>query len=269
MSSGGGGTTTQSNEPPAYLRPHLKNVASEAKSQYYGTAPTFFPGSMVSPFSSETEQALGLQSQRALQGSPLTANAQSQVNQTLSGEGYSQPWFDAQFKSAYNRINPQADSLFGTSGRTGSGLHDAAKIEALGNAYGQFAGQERDRQMKAAALAPAFAQQDYFDIGQLANVGAQRQDMSQRLIDEQVARHEFQQNQPAQRLQQYANILQGSGMGQGYGTTSTPYYQNKTAGALGGALAGAGLGQALLPAAMASGPWGWGAAGIGALLGIM
>ena len=272
----GGGTTTQSNEPPEYLRPYLSDVAGQAQSQFYGPGPTYFPGSTVTPFSNETEQALQLQANRATQGSPLTSNAQSMVNQTLSGEGYSQPWFDAQFKSAMNRIDPQVNSAFSLAGRSGSGLHEAARTEALGNAYGQFAGQERDRQMRAAGLAPMLAQNDYFDIGQLAQVGGAREDLSNQYLQDQMARYNFEQNLPAQKLQQYSGILQGSGLGGGYGTTSSPYYTNRLAGGLGGALGGASLaGMAGLttPAsagvAASLGPWGWGAAGLGALLGIM
>jgi len=279
MGGKSGGSTTQTNEPPAYLQPHLADVAGQAQSQYYGANPTFFGGQTYAPFSSEQEQALQMQRDRAQAGSPLMTNAQSMMNQTISGEGYTQPWFDAQFKGAMNRISPQVDSPFSMAGRSGSGLHEAAKTEALANAYGQFAGQERGRQMQAGMFAPAFAQNDYFDIGQLQNVGAQRQAMQQMGIDEQMARHQFEQNLPNQKLQQYSNILQGSGMGQGYGTTSSPYSTNRAAGALGGAATAGGLlgglgyagalGSASGTAGLAAIPgWGWAAAlGLGALSG--
>ena len=197
------------------------------------------------------------------------SNAQSMVNQTLSGEGYSQPWFDAQFKGAMNRIDPQVNSAFSLAGRSGSGLHEAARTEALANAYGQFAGQERSRQMQAAGLAPMLAQNDYFDIGQLAQVGEAREELSNQYLQDQMARYNFEQNLPAQKLQQYSGILQGSGLSGGYGTTSSPYSQNRAAGALGGAAAGAGIGAGLMSAGAmnAWNPWGWALMGGGALLG--
>ena len=230
----GGGETTQSNEPPAYLQPHLAATAGQAGQLYANSS--FFPGQTYAPFSSEQEQALQQQAQRAQAGSPLTNNAQSQINQTISGEGYTQPWFDAQFKSAMNRIDPQVNSVFSLAGRSGSGLHEAARTEALANAYGQFAGQERGRQMEAAKFAPFMAQQDYFDIGQLGNVGAQRQAMEQQGINEQMARHDF----PWQNLQRYMGVL--TAQPGSYGTTSTPYYEKSPWGALGGAAGGFMLG---------------------------
>ena len=230
LMKGGGGETTQSNEPPAYLTPHLADVA--ARAQQVSNQP-YFPDSTVTPFSSETEQALQMQTQRALGGSPLTNNAQSMLNQTISGEGYSQPWFDAQFQSAMNRINPQVNSTFSLAGRSGSGAHEAARTEALANAYGQFAGQERGRQMEAAQLAPLMAQQDYFDIGQLGQVGAQREGLADRYLQEQIARYD----QPYTNLQRYAGLLY-PGLGGGYGTTSTPYYQKSPLGPLAGAAGG-------------------------------
>jgi hypothetical protein len=58
-------------------------------------------------------------------------------------------------------------------------------------------------------------------------------------------------------------IIRAMGGAGGTSTTSQPLYRNQAAGILGGAGAGAGIASAL----GASGPWGWGLAGIGGLLG--
>ena len=88
--------------------------------------------------------------------------------------------------------------------------------------------------MEAARFAPMLAQQDYFDIGQLGQVGAQREGLADRYLQEQMARYD----QPYTNLQRYAGLLSGAGLGQGYGTTSTPYYERNPLPALAGTGAG-------------------------------
>jgi hypothetical protein len=99
---------------------------------------------------------------------------------------------------------------------------------------------------QAAMAAPTLAQQDYFDIGQLAAVGQAREAMAQDLINDQIARFNFYQQLPQNKLAQYLNFVQGN-----YGKTTTatqPYGRSF----LDGATTGLGLGQAI-PGA---GPWG-------------
>ena len=83
-----------------------------------------------------------------------------------------------------------------------------------------------------------------------------------------MARFQFGQQLPYQQLQGYISSVYGSPMG-GYGTQTqqTPVYQNKGAGALGGALAGGIGGYALGNAFGYGGAGGAIGAGIGGLLG--
>lgn len=220
---------TVSNEPPKYLRPYLSDIAGQAQNVYQSQT----------GFAPEQEQAFGLQTQRALAGSPLNQAAQNQNLATVRGDYlYGGPGFDAAYQAASNRIIPQVNSAFARSGRTGSGLAQTAMTGALGDAFASQYGQERANQMQAAAMSPALANQDYFDIGMLQDVGAQRQAF------------------PWQQLQNYSSIVNPqAAMG---GTQTSPLYQNRAAGALGGGLAayGAGLG-----------PWGaLGGAVLGGLL---
>jgi hypothetical protein len=269
MCSGGGGQTTQSNKPPKALQPIISGVATGAQDWFNNYNPSFYPGSTVAPFSSETEQALNMQAQRAMAGNPLNANAQSQVNQTLTGEAFNQPGFDAALRSGINRVMPGVNSVFSRSGRSGSGLHDAAIAESLGNVYGGLWDSERNRQMQASQMAPSLAMADYNDPAQLRAVGMERENLANQQIQEQIARHQFEQNKGYEGLQKYAGIANML-MGGGYGTTSTPYSTNPAAGALGGAATGAGIYSMMggpMGAAMMSNPWAWAALGGGALLG--
>ena len=87
-------------------------------------------------------------------------------------------------------------------------------LDAMGGLYGDIA----QNQFRAGTLAPSFQQMQYGDIDQLMRVGGMTEDQAQRLIDADMQRWNFQQQQPWQNLNQYANIIQG--LPGGYGTST-------------------------------------------------
>lgn len=274
---GGGGSTVQSStvqkaDPWSEQQPYLKEQYQTA--QQLGQQPSeFYPGQTFSSFSPETEAALAAQTNRAVQGSPLTGASQQNLTDTLNGNFLSagNPYFQNMADKITAQVQPQIDADFASHGRFGSGLHGRAIGEGLGSALGALAyqnyGDERARQMQAAGMAPQAAQQDYFDIAKLAEAGGAREDLVQQAINEAMARYNYQFEEPWQRLGQYASIVQGSAPG---GSTSTyttnpGFRQNIGAGLLGGAATGAGLGSLLgsgSPYAMGGG------ALLGALMGL-
>ena len=226
-------TTTQVNDPWSGIQPFLNGpggIYPAAQQLYQSNAPT------VAGFSPEQEAAFGLQTQRALSGSPLNFAAQQQNLSTINGDYlYGNPGFNAAYQAAANKIIPQVDSAFASGGRYGSGLAETAKAGALGDAFAGLYNAERGRQQNAVSMAPNLAAQDYFDYSQLADVGAQRQALAQQQLDS-----------PFTRLQRYASVIQpGAGIG-GTSTQTSPLYKNRLSGALGGALVGSQVG----------GPWG-------------
>jgi hypothetical protein len=91
--------------------------------------------------------------------------------------------------------------------------------------------------------APQLANQDYFDIAKLAEVGAAREGTEQQRIDDARARYEFAQDEPYQRLQRYASLIQGNYGGSSMSTVSaSPGRAPIGQGMLGGAATGAALG---------------------------
>lgn len=74
---------TQRVEPPAFQQPFLESGLREAQRLYQAGPQQYFPRPTYVPFAQQTEQALGLQEQRALQGSPVTQAAQGLAAQTL------------------------------------------------------------------------------------------------------------------------------------------------------------------------------------------
>jgi hypothetical protein len=255
-------TTTQTVAPPKFLQPYLKDAVGEASRLYHGQGPQYYQGNQSVEFSPQTLQALQMQQQRAMQGSDVNRAAQGNIQSTLNGDYlYGGQGFNAAFDAASRRINPMVDSSFATHGRTGSGLADVAKTQALSDAFASQYGQERNNQMQAAQMAPGLANQDYIDYQKLADVGGAYEGLNQKRLNEDINRFNFTQNQPMDRLNQYLQMLSGAYPGSS-STSSQPLYQNKGAGVLGGALAGAQLGSSIF-----GGPLG-GAIG-GGLLGLM
>lgn len=244
---GGGGTTVQKTEPPEYMMPYLigggndrtTGVLKEAQNLYRNYSPSYFQGETVSPFSSETEQSLS-QKTRLAQDNPYSQPSQQLVTDTLSGK-----YLDVtpQLQAQVNRIIPGVNSQFARAGRAGSGLAQTAVAEQVSNAAAGLMNEERQRQMQTLGLLPSLNQARYGDAQALAQVGAQREDYAQQLIDAEKAKFDYEQNLPYWKLQQYNSIVQPQ-IGSGSLTTSQqPVYRpNRVAGAAGGALTGATLG---------------------------
>lgn len=252
--------TTSTQAPSEFAQPFLQYGMSEALRQYQQGAPQFYQGQTYAGFTPQQEQAMRMQEQRALAGSPLTQQAQTTLGSFLGSTGaqgeYIPPAQSGLLTGAINRaldpVQQRMESALAQRGRTGSAAGTRAMTETLGNvaadlAYRDYATQ-RQQAMQAAQLAPSMAAQDYYDIGQLGQVGAQRQQMGQMGIDEAMQRYQYEQLSPQQQLQQYQNLIAGFPMGSTT-TQLTPYYEpSRGQQFLGGAAALAGaLGDSASP----------------------
>jgi hypothetical protein len=276
---GGGGSqstqTIQKADPWSGQQPYLHTGFMRAQEEFLGKTPSFFPGSIITPFSPETQQAMQMQTNRALTGSPIQQEGTNQLTDTLAGDYLGQmgnlynnpiqqmvntdlvaptlrgdylfgnPGFNEAYDAAARKIIPQVDSAFERSGRTGSGLAQQAKTQALSDAFASQYAQERSNQMQAASLgqqgtgtfldnigrerdnqirsmmfAPQMASLDYQDIGKLAEVGAQKEALDQQKISEDIARFDYNQNSKAVQLAKYMNLVQGNYGGESYGQTT-------------------------------------------------
>ena len=247
-------------------QPKLQQILDQSQALYNRG------GIPVVGFSPQTEQSLRMVENRALAGSPLQGSANQQLLNTINGNFLSigNPYFQGAFNAAarpitenfLSTVSPGINGAFSQAGRMGSGAHAMARNRAedtlarqLSDLGGQMAyqvyGDERARQQQAIGMAPQLAAGDYADAQALAGVGGAREGLAQQ-----------QANQPLQALQDYLALVGGN-----FGSTTTqtsPLYQNRAAGALGGALAGLQVaGQ--YPGLGVSAPW---AAGIGGLLGL-
>lgn len=305
------------------------------------TQQPYYPGQTVTPFSPQSEQALGLMAARGLSGTPGTgafgdylnsafrqgqiglggtANtigaAQSGImpgmNQlaATAGGGYlgRNPFLDAQFGQAAGQLTDafgqaagQSHLAFSGAGRSGSGAH----LDAIGrqqdslsrglgtlgaNLYGGAYEAERGRQLqaglglqqgalqagglagnifdsidqsraRAGALLPSLQQVQYGDLDRLLGVGQAVEGKAGQYQQSDQDRFNYYRDQPWQQLQRFGSLLQGGPYGQS-GTTTTDAAGNPIGQALGGGLAGAGIGSAF-------GPWGTAiGGGVGLLAGL-
>ena len=73
--------------------------------------------------------------------------------------------------------------------------------------YGGNYQQERGRQMEAGQQAQGFAQSDYMDAQALQSVGQTRQEFAQRALDDIIARFQYGQHAPAEKLAEYSGFI--------------------------------------------------------------
>jgi DNA-binding TFAR19-related protein (PDSD5 family) len=133
---------------------------------------------------------------------------------------------------AYNDAIKQAQGSASMAGRYGSNVSADLQNRAANTlattltgkagelAYQNYAN-ERARQEAAALQAPQLAQARYQDINQLMNVGQVREDYSQKALEDQIARYEFEQNKPYTKLQAYLGAAYGAPVGQVTKTTQS------------------------------------------------
>lgn len=250
MSKGGGSTRTitSSTAAPAYAQPFLEYGLSEAQRLYESPTPQYYPESTVVGFSPETQMSLGGMRQQAVSGSPFIPATQQVVMQNLMGTN---PLQSAAFRPVVEQIESQAAQ----AGRYGSGYQQAAVAQALAPyAY--------QAQQAAIQQAPAARQFGFADLGTLGEIGAVREAQAGAELAADIERFQFEQARPSAKLADYMAMIQGGTIG---GETITPQFRQPLAGALGGGLAGAQLGQAFGATGMGVAPYAIG----GGLLGMM
>ena len=203
-----------------------------------------------------------------------------------------------------NQVLPGVNATFGSGGRTGSMAHQTAMdmantgynnsiTDMAANIYGGNYQSERDRMMGAstglgsvgtslaggygslgqqnwgqqlggAALGQQLGQNDWANIGQLGQIGAQVEGKAGEMLGDQQNRFNFYQNLPEQQLQAYIAAINGIPVNGGQTSSS-----GGGGGSLGNAVGGAASLGSMAAALGASGTVGWGVAGLGALAGLL
>lgn len=218
MNTSSGGAT-QTVGPPSWQLPYIKEGFQGAQQLYQQNQGPV-------PLSTETNTALTNTAARAQNGSPLTAAAQELATNTING-GFlgSNPYLDATFNRAALQTQNQLASEFARSGRNvgaSEGLRAQQLNDLATGIYGGAYDSERNRQQQALGVANSLANQDYVDLGQLAQVGASREGYAQEVADA-----------PGLNLDRYLGRVTGSVGQSSYGGS-----RNRAAGAIGGGMLG-------------------------------
>ena len=246
MSKGGGGgssgpVNTQV-EPPAYAKPFVEFGLAQAKDRFMDEMPSYYPNSTTVGFAPDSEMALNMVRDRALDPSSLTASSQGVVQQNLMGTN---PLMSMAFKPVIDTV----ESQFAKSGRLGSG----ANQQALASALAPYAYQAQQDALK---LAPTYQN---LDAQQLAQVGSARESDAMAQLQDNIARYNYEQNIGDQKLQNYMSLVGGGTLGS---SSIQPVFRNQGASALGGALGGAQLAKLINPSYAGMGAIGGGLLGL-------
>lgn len=227
--SSGSSTTKQTtkSEPWGPQMPYLKYGMDEATRLYQQEGPQYYSGSTVAPFSPAQQQAQALGTARATNGNASMKQAEAYNSDVMSGKYLnSNPYNDQVFQNIQSHVLPSVNSQFMQSGRYGSDSHAGTMTTDLTNAYAPYASQQYqqglDRMGQAAAMAPTYAANDWTDINALSNIGGQQQQLGQQELNDAVARWQYYQQLPYDKLGQYQNNIGGNYGGTTVGKTKTP-----------------------------------------------
>lgn len=259
-SSGSKGTSTQvvqeKSDPWGPQQPYLTYGFGQSQNLYNRGGPQAFPNSTYVPFSPQTEQAMGLQWNRALQGSPVMNEARGLTYDTLKGDYLtpdSNPYLKDYFQQGLNQALPSLNATFSNAGRTGAEAQSQGLADTYGalgrDIYGGAYENERQRQMQSMLFAPQLGEADYTDISRAMQVGQMVEGKAGEVLQDQTNRFNFNQERPYDNLSRYIQSIQGNYGGSGTSTSKQPNYSNPLGSALGGAMTGAGIASMISPGA--------------------
>lgn len=221
----------------------ITGIFPEASRLYGGGPSQFYGGQTYAGFSPDTLAAQEMMRKRATEGSELTTGAQDLSRRMIGGEFLNaNPYLDETFNRGADAVSkyfqesttPGLASQYTKAGRYGSGSFDKAMEGARGelgetlsgmatDIYGGNYQRERDRQIRAMEGAEEMARGDYLDMGMLRSVGEEQEGMTQRGIDEAMARHDFEQGSEWENLNRLNSLMTGQNYG-GSTTSTRPWF---------------------------------------------
>lgn len=260
MSGGGGSsvpentTQTTTKEIPAWAQPAAQSLLQRGVDLSYQPF-TPYPNKRIADTTSEQVSGLNSIAKRATYGSPEENAARQNYTDTMSGKYLnpnSNPWLKATVDQALGDVQSRVNSQFGGN-NYGTTAHQETLTrnlsDAANQAYGQNYVNERNNQMKDSLLVGQYGNIDYNNAQQLMGVGDIKRQESQDVLNNQYSDWVSQQNQPYRQLDVLGSALSSSVNGAGsvssQGYQYSPYTSNPYANAIGGGLAGYGLGNAL------------------------
>ncbi len=227
-------------------KPRMEDYVIPGTEGSSALAPAYYQGQTIADQSAETLAAQDLTTQRALMGSPIMNQAKGYLSDVMGGSYLSpesNPYLAGYLNNALDPVQQRVNSQFAAGGRYGGGANQEVLAREMGktatNAMMPVYEAERNRMQQGLLFAPQMANQDYFDINQLYNVGANKDARAQDFINEDINKYNYNSNLAGNALRNYIGLTGGN-----FGSTQTassPYFQNSGANALGMGLGGLGM----------------------------
>jgi len=266
MGQGAGATRAVSASGlPSFQQPHAERVLREGQRLYEGPGPTFFPRSTVAGLNEQEIQGRNHLSEMSGtianmfgQGEPTHQALMFGLNAADVGNNrYARDAAQAAIDPIFQRLErhtlPDArQAAIGTGNYGGSRdqiyrslvTNDAVREahNATSSLYKDMYQQGLNTQTQTLGQLPAYTQNLLLPGQTLAAMGAQQRALDQSRIDEDVARHNFEQSMPYTRLMEYANLVNHPYGGQAESATEAVGGENSSVSNwLGAILGGIGL----------------------------
>lgn len=246
----GQAVSTVTNDPWSGQQPYLTSGFSRAE-QLFNRPREYYPGSTVVPWAPETTEAMEGLSDFAAGGLPAIGAARDEALATISGDYLTRE--NPYYTEMADRVSGDVMNRVGTAfGSTVGGIGSPAHLEAVSRGiteglaplqYGTMQ-QERGNQL---SLLPRAAQIELMGTtapSVLGQIGAAKEAQAGTELSEDIARWDFEQQEPIQRLREYMTAIGGGQYG-GTTTSRNPVYSNPWATGLGLASTAAGIGGSL------------------------
>lgn len=275
----GNDKTVQRTEPPKFLEPILKRAVGGLEQTFANPAqyPEYFPRKQQAGFTEAQQEGFARSRQAANQQADVASQTAGAVGDIYGSLDVGSDPYLAGAASAATRpvfqqlresILPQIRDENIISGTLGGGRQGVAEGQAVGRATQQAL--DATTRMYADALQDAYENVSRVALGApsiqagisapadtLFQSGGIMQDYNQRLLNDEIARFNYYQNQPFDMAERFWRNVSGMPLGQTQTTNPPDARLSPMVGALGGAATGYGLTRE---------PWG---AGAGALAGLI
>ena len=252
-------TTQQTNMGPWQAQqPYLTKGFEEAQKLYDNYDPKYYQGNAVAGLNDAQKQGYGQITGMGSTVNPILDAQNRTATDTISGkylDPNTNPFLAATYGQAADQVtrsyqtatDPSTQAAFSGAGRYGSGARNQQVSQnqqdlgkSLGNLgtsiYGGNYQQERDRQLAATNNAGNYAQANYIPANNQVAAGGALQQQNQNEINADMAKWNYDQNLPYQKLNSYLASV-GGNYGQSGTTTGTQTgntYSNPTGQAVGG-----------------------------------
>lgn len=205
-------TTTQTASP--WMTPGL-NLSQ----QQLGQPRQAYAGPTYAPSDPATTDSLSQLEAYARGGDPNRAAAQDYYGGVMRGDYLRPEALEQATRGAVGKFGAQYRGDVSRMGRTGSNAETVGLTEGIGNIMSRQYNTERDRMDAALKYGPTMYESGRRPAQQLGQVGERRESIAQQGIDELMQRHQFEQDEPGNRLNMFVDQMQGMG-GPTYGTAT-------------------------------------------------